>query len=76
MDIGTVKMNTKSDACRSSRECLNDIFAVFTNSYIFNAIDTNIAGMGRRLGLYLLCMRSPTNSIVRVDLRRTSELFC
>ncbi|KAM3181863.1 hypothetical protein ACTXT7_013510 [Hymenolepis weldensis] len=49
MDFGTIKENIKSNTYKSSRECIDDIFLVFANCYIFNAPDTGIVAMARHL---------------------------
>ncbi|VUZ39030.1 unnamed protein product [Hymenolepis diminuta] len=49
MDFGTIKQNIRSNGYKSSRECLDDIFLVFANCYIFNAPDTGIVAMARHL---------------------------
>lgn len=49
MDFGTIKQNIKSNTYKTSRECIDDIFLVFANCYIFNAPDTGIVTMARHL---------------------------
>ncbi|VDO08782.1 unnamed protein product [Rodentolepis nana] len=49
MDFNTIIKNINTNAYKSSRECIDDIFLVFTNCYIFNPPDADIVSIARIL---------------------------
>lgn len=49
MDLGTISKKLRSNAYRSSKECLDDLFMMFKNCYIYNAPGEDVVKMAQYL---------------------------
>ncbi|CAH8568730.1 unnamed protein product [Dicrocoelium dendriticum] len=74
MDLGTIKQRLNLKFYRSSSECIDDLFTMFRNCYIFNKPGDDVVAMAMKLEQIarerLQCMPSPETEIL---LQKTSK---